>query len=1047
MIGLRIEKTIKKLGSKTFMPIASSQDTQQCLSDYLHAPEDDAVRLCLETLPWDAKQAKLIYKNASLMVERLRQKGASVGQLEAFLKDYSLETEEGLALMCLAEALLRVPDKATANALIRDKVAAANWLDKAGDSKDWVVKAAGVGLFMTSKTLDGILSRVGEPFIREAMVQAMQVLGKQFVLGVDIEDAVQNAAKQRKKGYRMSYDILGEGARTRVDAEHYFESYLNAIHYIGERGSQDEIKRPGISVKLSALHPRYQYSQSEICVPEMRDQLIELAQAAAKYNLGFTVDAEEADRLALSLDIIESALPELDPEWEGFGLAVQAYQKRALPLIDHLAEVSNVHKRRMQIRLVKGAYWDSEIKHAQEQGLEDFPVYTRKANTDVSYLACAHKLLSHDDAFYPMFGTHNAHSLSAVIEMGKGKDFECQRLFGMGQGLFEHVMQEHDVKTSIYAPVGPHQDLLPYLVRRLLENGANTSFVNRMLDQDAPVDEIVADPVEKVRERSTHKHPKIALPKDIYASEDGAYRLNSKGVDLTDPKSVDALYKGISNYERAYDVASVIGGVWDKTGSAQGIANPADRADAVGSALSANQRMVGKAMDKAKAAFVEWSGTDADIRAQILEAIADLYEDNRDELMAILIREAGKTIPDAIGEIREAVDFCRYYANRGRRDFRREGFALPGPTGESNVYSLHGRGVFICISPWNFPLAIFTGQVVAALMAGNTVICKPAEQTAIIASKAVALMHEAGVPHDVLSLMIGEGDIGAALVAHDDVGGVCFTGSTEVAREINQTLALKQGAIVPLIAETGGQNAMIVDSSALPEQVIDDVIYSAFGSAGQRCSALRILCVQEDVADKMIRMLKGAMAEMKLGVPYDLSTDIGPVIDEDAYAKLAEHREALKGFGKFIYEVALDDDLKEQGNFFAPCAYEIDGIDMLHNEVFGPILHVVRFQKDKLDELLQDIDDSGYALTFGVHSRIDEFQDYVVNRVRAGNAYVNRSMIGAIVGSQPFGGHGLSGTGPKAGGPYYLQRFATERVVSVDTTATGGNASLVSLEE
>jgi len=1017
------------------------------LSEYLHASEDKAIALCLDTLPWHEVRANGVREHAVEMVNALRKKGAPMGQLEAFLKDYSLETEEGLSLMCLAEALLRVPDKATSNALIRDKVAAANWLEKAGDSKDWVVKAAGVGLFMTSKTLDGVLSRVGEPFIREAMVSAMQVLGKQFVLGVDIEDAIQNAAKSRKKGYRMSYDILGEGARTAIDAEHYFDSYMHAIHYIGERGPQDEVKRPGISVKLSALNPRYEFAQGESCVPVMRAQLIELARAAQSHNISFTVDAEEADRLALSLEILEGVLPEIDPSWDGFGLAVQAYQKRALPLIDHLLDLSQTHNRRMQVRLVKGAYWDSEIKHAHEQGLEGFPVYTRKSNTDVSYLACAHKLLAAKDAFYPMFATHNAHSLAAVIDMAGDAHYECQRLFGMGQGLFDRIMKENGVNASIYAPVGPHRDLLPYLVRRLLENGANTSFVNRMLDLDAPVEDLVADPVEKIRNRKTHGHPKIQLPKDIYSNEEGAPRINSQGLDLSDPVSVDALLDGMSAHTDEYGAMPLIGGVRYQDGVSEVVLNPADKQDRVGHMWPAGQGLQNKVMEAAKGAFIEWSGTDVDIRAQIMERTADLFEDHRDELMALLVREAGKTIPDAIDELREAVDFCRYYANRGRHDFRRDGYAMPGPTGESNRYSLHGRGVFICISPWNFPLAIFTGQVVAALMAGNTVVCKPAEQTSLVGMLAVELMHEAGVPQDVLHVMTGDGLVGAALVAHRDVRGVCFTGSTEVAREINRTLAAKNGPIVPLIAETGGQNAMIVDSTALPEQVIDDVISSAFGSAGQRCSALRVLCIQDDVADKMIRMLKGAMEELKIGSPVSLATDIGPVIDEGAYSILVKHREGLKGFGKFIYEVKLDESLKSQGHFFAPCAYEIDGIDALQNEVFGPILHVVRYEKAKLDELLQDIDDSGYALTLGVHSRIDAFQDYIVNRVRAGNAYVNRSMTGAVVGSQPFGGHGLSGTGPKAGGPYYLHRFATERVVSVDTTATGGNASLVSLEE
>ena len=1016
--------------------------------------EADAVQTLLNGLPWDETCAKSVRERAGKIVSDVRTQKMPQGQLEAFLKDYSLNTEEGIALMCLAEALLRVPDKETANMLIRDKVAAANWLDAAGGSKDWVVKAAGVGLFMTSRTLDGVMSRIGEPFIREAMVKAMRVLGKQFVLGTDIEDAVQNADKLRRKGYRMSYDVLGEGARTQADADHYFESYKHAICYIGGRGAQDEDKRPGISVKLSALHPRYEFAQAERCVPEITAKLLDLAQEAAKHNLAFTVDAEEVDRLELSLDIIEGVIRDKSlAGWDRFGLAVQAYQKRALPLIDHLIGLSKTHQRRLQIRLVKGAYWDTEIKRAQVMGVSDYPVFTRKANTDLSYLACAHRLLSNTHSVFPMIATHNAHSIAAVLEMANersltfGSDFEFQRLFGMGQGMFDMLIKAHNIPVSVYAPVGPHSDLLPYLVRRLLENGANTSFVNRVLDPDATVDDLVADPVEKIRIRTEVRHPRIRLPKDVFESEAPAGRINSVGLDLSDPASVDALTRGMDRFLGRYEACAVISGKAYDDSVSQEVKNPADLDDVVGTMWPAGRGLVNKAVRTANEAFVAWSGTDAKIRADVLERVANLYEENRDELMAIMVREAGKTLPDALAEIREAVDFCRYYAGQGREIFKHDGHALPGVTGESNRLSLHGRGVFVCISPWNFPLAIFTGQIVAALMAGNTVVAKPAEQTPLIAARAVALMHEAGIPQDVLNVMPGDGLVGAALVAHPDVAGVAFTGSTQAAHEINRTLAEKRGPIVPLIAETGGQNAMIVDSSALPEQVVDDVILSAFGSAGQRCSALRIFCIQDDVADKMIRMLKGAMEELRVGLPCLLSSDVGPVIDEEAKAMLVRHREALKGFAKLIYEVPVDAALETSGHFFGPCAYELEDLKGIKGEVFGPILHVVRYKRAALDDLLGGINDLGYGLTLGVHSRIDEFQDYVVNRVRAGNAYVNRSMTGAIVGSQPFGGQRLSGTGPKAGGPHYLPRFATERVVSIDTTATGGNASLVSLGE
>ncbi len=1024
------------------------------LSEYLFMDEAKAVDGLMKALPWDGVRAQRVGEQAGEIVKALRKQKIPMGQLEAFLKDYSLDTEEGLALMCLAEALLRVPDKATAHALIRDKVAAANWLDAAGGSKDWVVKAAGVGLFMTNKTLDGVLARIGEPFIREAMVKAMQILGKQFVLGVDIEDAVQNADKLRSKGYRMSYDILGEGARTAADAERYFQSYLNAITYVGQRGSQDEARRPGVSVKLSALHPRYEFAQAQTCVAAMVDKLLVLAQEAENYNLSFTVDAEEADRLELSLEVIEKTLEAQGlTGWGGFGMAVQAYQKRALPLIDYLSDMAKTHQRRLQVRLVKGAYWDTEIKRAQVQGLDAFPVFTRKANTDASFLACAHRLLSDDNAFFPMLATHNAHSIAAVMDMAKdlSASYEFQRLFGMGQGLFDMLIKAHELPVSVYAPVGPHSDLLPYLVRRLLENGANTSFVNRMLDPGAPVEGLVADPVDKIRTRAEAQHPNIRFPRDLYCEEKPAPRVNSKGLDLSDPDSVDALTRGMDGFLGRYESFPLIGGKAYADNVGHEIINPADSGDTVGDMYPGDQGLAHKAVRVAGEAFVEWSGTDASIRAQILERIADLYEENRDELMALLVREAGKTMPDALGEIREAVDFCRYYAGQGREAFAREGISLPGPTGESNVFTLHGRGVFVCISPWNFPLAIFTGQIAAALMAGNGVVAKPAEQTPLIGMRAVQLMHEAGIPYDVLNIVPGDGLVGAALVSEARVGGVVFTGSTGVAQEINRTLAGKDGAIVPLIAETGGQNAMIVDSSALPEQVVDDVIVSAFGSAGQRCSALRILCVQEDVADKMIRMLKGAMEQLVVGQPCDLATDVGPVIDEEARAALVHHREGLRGYGRLIHEVPVDQALKDLnkggGHFFGPCAFEIPDLKGLRGEVFGPILHVVRYAKADLDDLLEEIDAMGYALTLGVHSRIEAFQDYVVNRIRAGNAYVNRSMIGAIVGSQPFGGNGLSGTGPKAGGPHYLHRFASERVVSIDTTAQGGNASLVTLAE
>lgn len=1018
------------------------------LSPYLYKDEPACVEDLLTALPWDKARAARVEDSAVAMVEAVRKQKLPAGQLESFLQHYSLNTEEGLFLMCLAEALLRIPDKDTANALIADKIAAVNWLGAAGESKDWMVKAAGLGLSVTSKTLDSALSKIGKPFIREAMIKAMRMMGQQFVLGTDIADAVKNAEGYKKKGYRISYDHLGEGARTDEDAERYFENYSAAIDYIAANISKNESGPPGISVKLSALHPRYEFAQEQHCVPIITERLLALAKKAAAHDMTFIVDAEEAERLEISLDVLRGVLKDKSLEgWNRFGLAIQAYQKRCHPLIDELADMAKTAHRRLRVRLVKGAYWDTEIKRAQVLGLNDYPVFTRKANTDLSYLACTAKLFEHPECFYPYLATHNAHSVAAVLEMAKDykADYEFQRLHGMGEALFNTLLQEGKVVASIYAPVGPHEDLLPYLVRRLLENGANTSFVNKLLSDKQPARDIVPDPVENARAHAERRHPKIVMPSELFKNEKPHGRINSRGLDLTDGKTVQDLLQEISGFDQPYEAMPLIAGKVYQDTIAEDALNPGDHSDNMGRWWPANTALVNKAFEKARAGFAHWSKTPAQTRAEALERYADLLEENTSEIMALCIREAGKTLPDALAEIREAVDFCRYYANRGRADFTPQD--LPGPTGESNAIHLEGRGVFVCISPWNFPLAIFTGQVTAALMAGNAVIAKPAEQTPLIAMKAVQLMHEAGIPEDVLHMLPGDGKIGAAVVGHKDVAGVAFTGSTEVAREINRTLAAKDGPIVPLIAETGGMNAMIVDSSALPEQVIDDVILSAFGSAGQRCSALRILCLQDDVADKIIHMLRGAMQELQVGNPALLSSDLGPVIDEEARAVLVQHREALKGFAKLVDEVPLDSELKAQGHYLGPCAFELPGLEGLEREVFGPILHIVRYKSSELDELIADINAKGYGLTLGVHSRIDPFRKHVTANVHSGNAYVNRSMIGAVVGSQPFGGQGLSGTGPKAGGPHYLAAFANERVISIDTTASGGNTSLVSLEE
>lgn len=1017
------------------------------LADYLYADEPKMVNELLGAIDWSDERARRVQERAVALVEELRKTKRKMGELETFMQQYSLSTREGLALMCLAEALLRIPDHKTANDLIKDKVAAQNWLSNIGGTKDWMVKAAGYGLMISDKTLSSLVSKLGEPVIREAMVQAMRMMGSQFVLGRTIEEAMKRAREYPK--YRMSYDMLGEGARTVKDAARYFKSYIDAIEYLGKTydPAKDGARKPGISVKLSALHPRYEVAQEEFCVPFLTKKLLELCEMASRYDMALTVDAEESERLEISLKIIEGVLKDkvLDG-WDGFGLAIQGYQKRCPALIDRLAGVARAHGRKIQVRLVKGAYWDSEIKHAQVEGLDGFPVYTRKVNTDLSYLTCAQKMLANGDVFFPMFATHNAHTICAILDMAKDSDtaYEFQRLHGMGEGLYDIILKNNDIQATVYAPVGPHSDLLAYLVRRLLENGANSSFVNKIMDEKLPAAEIVRDPVSDARAHNSKIHEGIPLPKDIFAP-----RKNSKGIDLNDERSAAAILAEIHKHKgKKRNVSSILTNDEDARGG-QVVANeaPADTSTPIGQVEYLSVNKIDAVFAAAKPAYKKWTETPAEKRAQALEAYADLLEKHHGEMMALCVYEAGKTVLDAHLELREAVDFCRYYAAHGRKIFDPRGHVMGGPTGESNVLTHHGRGVFVCISPWNFPLAIFTGQVVAALMAGNAVIAKPAEQTCAVAHRAVELMHEAGIPRDVLQLALGDGAVGGKLIEHKDVGGVAFTGSTEVAKIIQRALAAKDGAIVPFIAETGGQNVMIVDSSALPEQVVDDVVLSAYGSAGQRCSALRVLLVQEDVADKVMTMLSGAMAELRIGAPDDLATDVGPVIDEEALEILEKHRTHLDKIGQKLAVTPINATLNSQGHFFAPCAYEIPSMDKLGREVFGPILHIVRYKAADIDKIIQAVNDTGYGLTLGVHSRIESFQRKIVEFCHVGNAYVNRGMTGAVVGSQPFGGRGLSGTGPKAGGPQYLYAFSTEKAISIDTTAAGGNASLVSLSE
>jgi RHH-type proline utilization regulon transcriptional repressor/proline dehydrogenase/delta 1-pyrroline-5-carboxylate dehydrogenase len=981
---------------------------------------------------------------AAQLVEAVRAKGPGAG-LDAFLQEYALSSAEGVALMCLAEALLRIPDADTADRLIRDKIGGAAWEKHLGRSPSLFVNASTWALMLTGRLvrpaeegdwrglLTGLVGRAGEPAIRTALAQAMRILGRQFVMGRTIGEALGRAPDDEAKGYRHSYDMLGEAARTMRDAERYFESYRDAIAAIGKAAREADVAaRPGISVKLSALHPRYELAQSARVMAELLPRAKALATQAKAANLGFCIDAEEADRLDLSLDVIEALARDADlAGWNGFGLAVQAYQKRALPLLDWLADLAGRAGRRLMVRLVKGAYWDAEIKRAQEGGHAEYPVFTRKSSTDVSYLACAKALLDRPAAFYPQFATHNAHTLAAVLTLAGGRDFEFQRLHGMGETLYDEVVgpTRKGVACRVYAPVGGHEELLAYLVRRLLENGANTSFVNRLFDEREPVAHIVADPVEETARLERIPHPAIPRPPELY----GPRRRNAASLDLTDMEELAPL-------RRALDAASQPA----RLGAGRAVASPADRRVVVGEIGEADAAEVDRALAALTRGAPNWDATPAGERAAILRRAADLLEADRPALLALCVREAGKTLPDAVAEVRETVDYLRYYAVRAEDDFAAPE-RLPGPTGERNEIELHGRGVFACISPWNFPLAIFTGQVAAALAAGNAVAAKPAEQTPLIAARAVRLLHEAGVPADALRLLPGDGpSVGAPLANDPRVAGVAFTGSTETARAIQRSLAARDGPIVPLIAETGGQNAMIVDSSALPEQVVADAVVSAFHSVGQRCSALRVLFVQDEVADKTIEMLTGAMRELSVGDPGLLSTDVGPVIDDEARAALAAHAERMKRQARLLYETPLPAEAAH-GTFFPPTAFELDRLSLLEREVFGPILHVIRWRADRLDAVIDAINATGYGLTFGLHSRIDETIAHVRARVRAGNLYINRTIIGAVVGVQPFGGEGLSGTGPKAGGPRYLHRFATERTVSVNTTAAGGNAALLAM--
>ena len=1013
--------------------------------------ESEALRALWGRLPLDASTNARIGQHALSLAQEVRTALSGDVSAEAFLRHYGLSTSEGVVLMCIAEALLRIPDAHKADELIRDKIGQSDWAGAMGDTDSLLVNASTWALMLTGRLVEWreapgdeplavlrrLVGRSSEPIIRAALLQAMRVMAEQFVMGQTIQDALRRAGPFQQQGYRMSYDMLGEAALSTLDAQRYFEHYAAAIDAIGAADTQPGVvQRAGISVKLSALHPRYEIAQRARVMAELLPRLRELALKAAQAGLGLTLDAEESHRLMLSLELFATLArdPALQ-DWEGLGIAVQAYQKRAIHVIDWLIELAEDARGRWMVRLVKGAYWDSEIKLAQQLGL-DYPVFTRKAATDVSYLACVHRLLQASGRVFPQFATHNVRTVATILELaGPRNDFEFQKLHGMGDRLYERVAIASGMNRPcrVYAPVGSHRDLLPYLVRRLLENGANSSFVHQIGDSRVPLERLVADPVATVKAAQFAPHPSIPKPRALYGE-----RANSIGVDLSDETTLAGIARAVaaSRFE-----SSRIEGE-PSVPRARLVTEPSNRRVPVGVIQELGEAEVRRAIETASGVARAWDSTPAAERAGCLERAADLLEANLDPFLVLCVREAGKTIADATAEVREAVDYCRYYAAQVRREF---GTAqrFPGPTGESNELALHGRGVFACISPWNFPLAIFLGQVTAALGAGNAVIAKPAEQTPLIAARAVALLHEAGVPREVLQLAPGPGEtVGAGLVSDPRVAGVVFTGSVETARSISRALAARDGPIVPLIAETGGRNAMIVDSSALPEQVVGDVITSAFQSAGQRCSSLRLLCVQEEIGSRVVELLARAMQELRIGDPGQPETDVGPVIDAPAKRALQTHLEQLRSTAQPIVELALPAEC-DGGDFFAPCAYQIEPSQIPRNEVFGPILHVIRYRRRNLGPLLDAIAATGFGLTLGIHTRVSRFAEEVRSRLQVGNTYVNRNMIGAVVGVQPFGGERLSGTGPKAGGPHYLQRFALERTYTVNTAAAGGNASLL----
>jgi len=1008
---------------------------RQKIREFYRIDENVAVDHILPAAEVNVSARSRAWDRARKMVLQIRQDQEGNGAIDSLLNEYSLSSEEGVVLMCLAEALLRVPDKHTQDELIRDKISQGQWSSHLGASDSLFVNASSWGLLLTGSMVNyadkrkkeqfGLLKktvgRLGEPVIRKSMNYAMKVMGKQFVMGETIKAATERAATKEQQGYVYSYDMLGEGARTMVDADMYFKAYEDAITAIGDvavvSGKNDPRKVPGISIKLSAIHPRYEFTHKERVMAEIVPKLKALCLQAKQYNIGLTVDAEESERLDISLDIIEAVFTDSDlGDWQGFGIALQAYQKRAIHVVDWLRDLTLRTQRKMMVRLVKGAYWDTEIKNAQKDGLSHFPVFTRKSSTDVSYHACANKLLEYRDTIYPQFATHNAYTAATIVELA-GDDkagFEFQCLHGMGDSLYDQIVKDESIQCRIYAPVGHHEDLLAYLVRRLLENGANSSFVNAIVDESQPVESLLEDPVEKTQRLKVKYNNQIIKPIDLYLSEgkgEEKGRDNSKGLDLSDINEIIPLKVALDNW--------FVDHLLNKNELPEGVnavMNPANRSEIIGFHQHASKDDMLAMIDKADSAFGSWSKTPVAERAALLCRIGDILERHMDELIALCIKEAGKVAQDGIDEVREAVDFCRYYAARAIELCEDD--------------RLEARGVVLCISPWNFPLAIFLGQVAAAIATGNTVLAKPAEQTGLIALRAIELMKSVGLPENVVQAVIARGSaVGNTIIPDSRIQTVMFTGSTETGTHISQTLAERGGDQVPFIAETGGQNCMVVDSTALPEQVVDDVISSGFQSAGQRCSALRVLFLQEDIADNVITMLQGALAELHVGNPAKLSTDVGPVIDQKALDALTAHADYMKSHGKLLYQCELSEDVVDENGhfFFAPRLYEIDDISVLKKEVFGPCVHIVRFKGNEIESVIDKINGTGFGLTMGIHTRIEHRAFDLARLSRAGNIYINRNMIGAIVGVQPFGGRGLSGTGPKAGGPNYLTRLVKEK--------------------